>query len=163
MTQIRFKKLFTKKEVVKILNEASRDINATLGIQDDQGNPLWGEIPENPSRRYPIAIGAQVLGWVVSTGEALFISSLLSYLAREELEKRQMANELLQKYKEINLLYNLSEKITASLDLSVVAELVIGESKRLFKTSSASIMLLNEERKCTRNYLCLWNCQETEF
>ncbi len=146
MTQIRFKKLFTKKEVVKILNEASRDINATLGIQDDQGNLLWGEIPENPSRRYPIAIGAQVLGWVVSTGEALFISSLLSYLAREELEKRQMANELLQKYKEINLLYNLSEKITASLDLSVVAELVIGESKRLFKTSSASIMLLNEER-----------------
>ena len=147
MTQIRFKKLLAKKEVANILNEVSRDISATVGIQDDQGNLLWGEIPENPSGKYPIAIGDEVLGWVVSIGEASSISSLLSYLAREELEKRQMASELLQKYQEINLLYNLSEKITASLDLSVVAQLVIGESKRLFKTTSASIMLLNEERK----------------
>ena len=147
MTQIRFKKLLAKKEVAKILNEVSRDISATVGIQDHQGNLLWGEIPENPSGRYPITIGDEVLGWVVSIGEAASISSLLSYLAKEELEKRQMARELLQKYQEINLLYNLSEKITASLDLSVIAQLVIGESKRLFKTTSASIMLFNEERK----------------
>ena len=147
MTQIRFKKLLAKKEVVKILNELSRNISATLGIQDHQGNLLWGEIPENPSGRYPITIGDEVLGWVVSIGEAASISSLLSYLAKEELQKRQMASELLQKYQEINLLYNLSEKITASLDLSVIAQLVIGESKRLFKTTSASIMLFNEERE----------------
>lgn len=146
MTQIRFKKLLAKQEVVKILNQGIKDIGTTIGIQDQQGNLLWGEIPKNPSMRYPIAIGDEILGWVVSQREVSSISSLLSYLAKQELEKRQMASELLQKYKEINLLYNLSEKITTSLELSVVAELVISETRRLFKTTNASIMLLNEER-----------------
>ena len=146
MTQISFKKLLAKKEVAEILNQAIRDISATVGIQDTQGKLLWGESPENPSGRYPIAVDDQVLGWVVSQGDALSISSLLSYLAKEEINRRQMASELLQKYKEINLFSRLSEKITASLELSVVMESVIGEIKRLIKATSGSIMLLNEQR-----------------
>jgi len=147
MTKIKLKKLLAKKEVAKILKEAIRDISVPIGIQDDQGKLLWGKTPENPSGKYAIAIGDAVIGWVLSQGDALAISLLLSYLAREELEKRQMAYELLHKYKEINLLYNLSEKITGSLELSVVAQLVIEESQRLFKATSASIMLLNEEKQ----------------
>jgi sigma-B regulation protein RsbU (phosphoserine phosphatase) len=147
MTQISFKKLLAKKEVAELLNQAIKTSSATVGIQDAQGNLLWGKIPEHPSGKYPIAVGDRLLGWVVSQGDALSIPSVLNYLAKEEIEKRQMASELLQKYKEINLFYRLSEKITASLELSVVMESVIGETKRLIETTSGSIMLLNEEKK----------------
>lgn len=143
MTQISLKKLLVKKEVAKFLNQA---ISSTVGIQDAQGKLLWGEIPEYPSSRHPIAVDEQVLGWVVSQGDTLSISSLLSYLVKEEIDKRQMASELLQKYKEINLFSRLSEKITASLELSVVMESVIGEIKRLIKATSGAILLLNEQK-----------------
>lgn len=57
-----------------------------------------------------------------------------------------MVSELLQKYKEINLFYRLSEKITASLELSLVMKSVIEEIQRLLKATGGSIMLLNEQQ-----------------
>lgn len=44
------------------------------------------------------------------------LSSFLTCLAEGELEKRSLGQETLDKYKEINLLYDTTEKMTALLN-----------------------------------------------
>uniref|UniRef100_A0ACD5GSN0 Adenylate/guanylate cyclase domain-containing protein n=1 Tax=Desertifilum tharense IPPAS B-1220 TaxID=1781255 RepID=A0ACD5GSN0_9CYAN len=56
-----------------------------------------------------------------------------------------MANETLERYKEINLLYEISGKISTCLDVQAIANLVLDEARRLIAATSGSLMLFNEE------------------
>ncbi|OGW22329.1 MAG: hypothetical protein A2X55_09595 [Nitrospirae bacterium GWB2_47_37] len=62
-----------------------------------------------------------------------------------ESERRNLADETLNKYKEINLLYNMAEKVSSCLDPGEVAKLVIDETKKFIDGSGTSLKLLNEE------------------
>jgi len=77
--------------------------------------------------------------------KAAAIASLLTYLAGQEMEKKTLAKEVLDKYREINLFYDLSEKLTACLDVQEIAKLVILEAKKLIRATNVSVMLLDPQ------------------
>jgi len=56
-----------------------------------------------------------------------------------------LARETLDKYRELNLLYNISEKLTGCLALYQVAQLAIDEARRIIPATSASAMLLDDK------------------
>lgn len=62
---------------------------------------------------------------------------LLSYA----LEKRDVANEALDRYREVNLLYAVSETLAARLDSSEIAGLVLREASRIIHTDAALVLL----------------------
>jgi GAF domain-containing protein len=51
---------------------------------------------------------------------------------------------MLERYRELNLLYNLSEKLAASLELAAVAQMALDEASRLIKASGGCVALLDE-------------------
>ena len=145
MTKISLKRLIHKKEVEAIINDISNVMKMPLCISDAEGKVLMGKASTHSSNRYPVQLGNQVIGWVTGLENASIVASLLTYLANQELEKKNLARETLDKYKEINLLYNISGKLSACLDVKEIAKLVIDEATRLIQATSASAMLLNEK------------------
>jgi putative methionine-R-sulfoxide reductase with GAF domain len=149
MAKISLKRLLAKKEVSSILNDLLKVIDTPITIQDIDGK-LFIDIDNDtiqPLEKYPVELASEVIGWVIGGEKASFVASLLSHLLKNELEKKTLARETLDKYKELNLIYNISERITACLDLKEVAKLVIDEARKLIAADSGSLMLLNKETK----------------
>jgi phosphoserine phosphatase RsbU/P len=152
MSQVNLKKLLARKEVLPIINSVLSSVGKTVSIQDADGNVIIGKdfdsVSDNAERK-PIQVGEEILGWVsgigLSSSELESVVALVTYIANREVEKKGLAAEALARYKEINLFYQLSEKITASLELPVVGGLIIEEARKLIKTTSGSVMLLNKE------------------
>ncbi len=145
MVKINLKRVLAKKEISSILSELIRTIDTPISIWDLEGKPLIENGNTQLLDKYPVELAGEVIGWVIGTEKASPVASLLSYLAKNEFETKTLARETLDRYKEINLIYNISGKITACLDLKEVAKLVIDEARRLRAGDNGSLMLLNKE------------------
>lgn len=146
MIHISLKRLLLKKEVSFIVREIMALLGTPVFVQDSEGRVLLGNAGEGCFKnRHPIKLGERVIGWVNGGERALVLASLLSYLATVELEKKAIGREALEKYKEITLLYDITEKLTASLNPKDVAQLVVDQAKRLIRADYISVMLINED------------------
>ena len=132
------------KGACSILKDIIEATNASLSIQDRDYKILMGDGDYSLLGGYPVVVAGEVIGWVSGDEKAPSVAALLSYLADKELEKKLLGREVLDKYKEINLLYNISEKIATSLELEEVARLIIEEARKSIRATGASVMLLNE-------------------
>ncbi|MEA5466673.1 GAF domain-containing sensor histidine kinase [Leptothoe sp. PORK10 BA2] len=140
MVSVNLKKLVLRQEWALIQGV----INATdsnVSIETADGQWLMGSQTET-EQRYPITLDGQILGWVNGDPKAEVIATLISQLAYRESEKRALAKELLDKYKEISLLFNLSEKIIDSSDVREVGSLVLEEARQLLKSSHGALWLM---------------------
>lgn len=146
MVQISLKKLVSK-EGFSLLNKLIDTIGVPVTIQDVEGRILLGASSHKLSEKHPVQLSGEVIGWVIGPEKAAAIASLLSHLATKELEKRTLANDLLDRYREITLLYDIAQKFTASLDLKEVARLVIEEARRLIAATSGILLLDNGTQK----------------
>ncbi|MBW4515051.1 MAG: GAF domain-containing protein [Timaviella obliquedivisa GSE-PSE-MK23-08B] len=143
MISASLKKLVFKKEL-SLIKEIVNAVDSQITIQDSDGQFLLGKPIASYSHQFPIQLAGQLLGWVNGDERAAAIASLLENLAHREIEKRTLAQELLSKYKEISLLFNISEKIIDSLDVQEIASLVLDEAKGLLKSESGVLLLIGE-------------------
>lgn len=142
MVSIDLKKNVLKKEYSLIQDV----INATasqVSVETADGQLVLGSRAEGP-HRYAIEVDGDVLGWVKGNQNAQVIATLIAQLAYRELEKRSLAQELLSKYKEISLLFNLSEKIIDCPDIQEIATLVLEEARQVLSSSHGALMLLQD-------------------
>lgn len=147
MTQIKLKRLLSKKkEAASIVYALIEAISAPVSIQDIEGNILIGSVHNGSSGKYSITCGYDLIGWTIGQVRAEPIATLLTYLANKEAEKDTLTDETLERYRELNLLYHLSEKLATSIELTTVAQTALDEASRLIKTSAGWVMLLNEEQ-----------------
>lgn len=157
------KKLVLRKEL-SLIKEVISAIDSSLSIYDANDNLLLGSANNHGMHNYPVRLEGEIIGWVTGSEKANIVASLLSHLANKELEKKTLAREVLSKYKEITLLFNISEQIIASIDVKEVAKLVLDEAKRLLKSVSGSVMLLHENTDFLENLATFGNdfdCQTT--
>ncbi len=147
MAHVSLKRLIRrKKEAASIVENFINTAAGPVAIKDSQGNLLLGHDVETGSDRYPVTLADETIGWVVGeSGLAQALASLLSYLVSKEIEKKTLANEVLDRYREINLLYNISEKLTATLHLESVLALALDEASRLITGERGMILLLDKK------------------
>jgi GAF domain-containing protein len=86
----------------------------------------------------------ETIGYVMGGSQAAPLAELLAQLASKETEKKALANEVLGLYREVNLLYNLSEKLASSLELGPVAQLALSQARTLIKATDGLVMLVDE-------------------
>ncbi|MEO1297760.1 MAG: GAF domain-containing protein [Cyanobacteria bacterium J06636_16] len=146
MVGVNLKKVVLKKEL-SLIQDFINVIDPNLSIQSAEGHLILEGKAHAGSHRYPIALDGQILGWVNGNEQAGAIANLISRLAHRELEKLALAQELLSKYKEIALLFNLSEKIIDSPDVNEVASLVLEEAQQLLKSSNGSLLIVQSKAK----------------
>ncbi len=148
MLDIRLKRMLAKKRYAAILNELGALTGAAVRVLDADRTEIFssGNAPVG-RHEHPVEIGGETVGWVTGNEKATSVASVLEQLIRSELEKKDLGRDSLEKYKELNTLYDITEKIAKCLDTEEVANLVISEAQRLIPSDSISVMLLDKKKK----------------
>lgn len=149
MSRISLKKILSERKVSELVKKIISAMDSPVIIQDKDGMILVdGSIGDVTISEYPVMNSEDVIGWIRGSKSASSIALLLTHLAETESVKKELVRELLAKYKELALLYNIAERITISPEIKEVAKLVIEEAKSSIKATSASVMLFNKQRGC---------------
>ena len=139
------------KTVLGARSEAKASLAALMGalegplaIEDAAGNLLMGAA-HNGACRVPVLCGETTLGHVSGpVASAQVLGSLLQHLAAKEAERRALAGEVLHLYREIHLIDELSENLTALLEVSAVGRSALAQAHRLIAATCGGILVRDE-------------------
>ena len=143
MSRINFKKLVLRKEESTLLRDMAAACGSSYTIWDAAGALIAGQNTMS-GEKLPVVISGEVFGWVCAQKGAAALVSLLRYSIMREREKVALARETLEKYKEISVLYDLSGRIAASLNIEEVAKLVIEEALKVVHADNVSLMIVDQ-------------------
>jgi hypothetical protein len=134
------------RHVAPMLSVLLAGTDARLTITDIEGTmvldrQVGGAPPDAPVERHPITVEGRTVGWVEGPRPAGSIAAVLSYAASRETDKRALAREALDRYRELSLIYELSETIGATLEVGAVAAVAVGEASRLPSGGEGFIVL----------------------
>jgi adenylate cyclase len=108
--------------------------DARVRIEDAAGNVVLQRdagAGAGETQRYPIAAGGAVVGWVEGPKVGAAVAAVLSYAWARETDKRSLSQEALDRYRELNLIYDLAQSIGATLEVPAVCRVAIAEASRL--------------------------------
>lgn len=142
MTRLKLKKLLSnKKEVTTIVCDLIQALNAPVSIYDADGVVLIGIPSHEAKEKYPIICQGEVVGWTRGEEQGGLIAALLTHLVEKEAEKDTLADETLERYRELNLLYHIGETIGASLDSGEILQSVLVEANRIIRADVSTMLL----------------------
>ncbi|RIA08782.1 class 3 adenylate cyclase [Flavobacteriaceae bacterium MAR_2010_72] len=75
--------------------------------------------------------------------EAKLIGEVIQLVLQKELEKKNIANEVLGLYREINMIYNFSEKISEKIDNVSIAQTALEEAQQIIDITHGSVFILD--------------------
>jgi hypothetical protein len=114
-----------------------RAVTDALGVElcivDSSGKPLLGYTVADPSHaRIPVEGAEATLGFVIGpAAAATTLASLLNHLAVRESESRALGAEVLQLYREINVIEQLSEQLAPLIDVASISHAALQQAQRL--------------------------------
>jgi hypothetical protein len=95
--------------------------------------------------RAPVDFQDETLGFVVGpSAAAAGLASLLMSLAARESEGRALASEVLHLYREVHLIEQLSEQLSALLNFSAVSQSSLEQAQRLIAATHGTIVIIDE-------------------
>jgi transcriptional regulator with GAF, ATPase, and Fis domain len=112
-------------------------------LQTDQAPPAGGI--------RVLLVHGEALGYLVASGKLALsqleaAAGLLTRMLAHALEKRALAQETLERYREINLLYKIQQAIGDRPELSYIAHMVLQESIRVIKAESGVLLAANPDQ-----------------
>ena len=125
MSPVSLRKILNKKELPSLLQGLVYQLNIAIDVELVDGTKLISIGKQTAENRYPIEVSGEIIGWVVGGEQATLLATLLSFLAKQEAEKKILAKELLERYQEIDLFEDISTQLTTSLDTRQIAQLVL--------------------------------------
>lgn len=150
---IDLKRLVTRhRHVAPMLSALLAGTDARVIVTDAAGELILQREGSGPAgaastdgQRYPILLEGQPVGWVEGQRVAAAIAAVLGYAAAREHDKRSLAQEALERYRELNLIYDLADQIGATLEIPAVAAVAVHEASRL-PAGGAGFLLLRTAR-----------------
>lgn len=146
MAQVTLEKLLRKNKALQAaLLTLAGGMGGELGVQDADGALLLGRSMGAASHSAPVELNGAVLGRVASDAAPApllaALAQMLATIAAQEAEKRALGAELLDKYRELNLLYTLSERLLVEPDPQAIATLALAEAGRVIQTTAGWLLL----------------------
>jgi hypothetical protein len=118
-----------------------------LSIVDPSGKVLMGKACSNGANgedsRAEVRSEEATLGYVAGpAASAGALAEFLKYMAARESERRAMASEVLNLYREVHLIEHLSEELAALLNLSSVSQSALEQAQRLIPATHGGILVM---------------------
>ncbi len=145
MISINFQKLLNQKDIKYLVKNLFATVETPLYLVSTDGKVLFGTFTEGLTEKYPVDLSGTTYAWVVGDSKALLISQLISFLIKKEFEKKSLAEELLERYEEIDLFDELSTQITNSLDINQIAQLVLERISTIVECDIGGFLLLEPQ------------------
>ena len=149
MKTVDLRKILSRKYGPSAIGEMMRAIDKSIVVLDANGIKILGAAAgiagSAAGVEVPIRQGENVIGWVSGGDKVPLFASFLGHIAEKEMDTKLLARDTLDKYKELNMLYGINEKIATCLDPAKVAQIIIAEVRKLIRADNASVMLMNDE------------------
>ncbi len=107
----------------------------------ERGGPAGTGPGEAGGSRHDVAVDGETLGWVEGGRSARGIAAVLAYAAARERDKRSLANEALERYRELSLIYDLAATIGGHDDLEAIVGTAVAELSRLPNDARGFLLL----------------------
>jgi adenylate cyclase len=118
--------------------------NAGVRISDEEGLViLEREAAGIGFEKFPITVEGKTVGWVEGDRTARAIAAVLSYAVAREADKRSLAREALDRYRELNLIYQLADQLSGELDIESVGRIVLAETAKLPAGGAGFLLVLD--------------------
>jgi hypothetical protein len=114
-----------------------------LALLQPDGALLWGEVGADPSESI---VGPMVR---VRGARATEAAAALTAMLALEAERRALAQEVLGLYREVNLLYTLTESLSGASDRTDLARRTLAQATRIVTASSAAMVIDDDGRRST--------------
>ncbi len=115
------------------------EADGTVILHREGSGPMGTTATE--AQRFPILLDSSIVVWVEGQRVAAAVAAVLGYAAAREQDKRSLAQEALERYRELNLIYDLADQIGATLETAAVAAVAIREAGRLPAGGTGFILL----------------------
>ncbi|HET7726921.1 MAG TPA: GAF domain-containing protein [Candidatus Limnocylindrales bacterium] len=119
--------------------------DAQVTIRDAEGETILDRGGLGGGERFPIVAEYDTIGWVEGGRTARVVASVLSYAASRERDKRSLAAEALERYRELSLIYDLADALGARDDEAAVGALVADQLARLADGAAAFVLELGDD------------------
>lgn len=113
-----------------------------VGVVNIAGKLLHGDSADGD--RAEIRSGGEVIGHVTEPNP-YDLALMLGFLADRETELRALARESLDRYKELTMLYSISEKIISARSHAEIAQAICDEASGVLGSDSVTALILNAE------------------
>ncbi len=136
------------RHVAPMLSTLLAGTDATVTLRDAEGGVVLrregadrGGSVQGP---FPIVADGRTIGSAEGGPLARSIAAVLSYAVSRELDKRALAGEALDRYRELNLIYQLAESLGSTLEVGAIARAALAEASRLPAGGTGFLLLLDE-------------------
>jgi HD-GYP domain-containing protein (c-di-GMP phosphodiesterase class II) len=116
-------------------------LGTSFGIVDEHHATLAGAADMTDGLRVPVLFSGNVIAWLIAPRYAEVLAVNLEGLIALEMEKKDVATDALEMYREINLLFHLHEVVGTSLNPIEVCETLTNEVQRLVSCEACMIFL----------------------
>jgi hypothetical protein len=121
------------RQVAPMLSALLAGTDATLTLRDPDGSVVLerdGHDGGAVAGVFPIIADGQTIGTAEGGPLARTIATVVSYAVSRELDKIALAREALERYRELNLIYELAETLGSELEVRAIAASAAAEADR---------------------------------
>jgi len=145
MARINLKKIIQRdQEVATILQQLIAQSGETISIADQKGKWLIGTAPENERPFQTIELEGTMVGKVYGKAGIKPIADLIQVLVNREQERKKLGTEVLDLYREVNLMYNFAQKLGETIDQVGIAQLTLKETNNLISATGGMVALFQD-------------------
>ena len=134
----------------RLVGLLSESLGVSVAVEDADGRMLVGEHAIPLASRFAVMHDDTCVGWVTGPEQAAVVATVLSQLVARDAERKALGSEVLNLYRELNLIYGFSEKLAALLDVERVSALTLEQARHLIVATDGVVMLLDDESGALR-------------
>jgi adenylate cyclase len=148
MARINLKKLIQRnQETAAILQQLITQSGKIIAIADNKGKWLMGSPPDDETLFQLVEFDGIEGGRVYGNEGVKPIADLIQLLVNQEQERKKLGTEVLDLYREVNLMYNFAQKLGETIDQAGIAQLTLAETNNLISATDGMVALFREDNK----------------
>ena len=136
------------RHVAPMLSTLLGATHAAVRITDPHGAViLEREAGGIGDERFPIVVEGETVGWVEGDRVARAVAAVIGYAAAREADKRSLAREALDRYRELNLVYELAETLSGLRSVAAIGQAALAEVRRMRGEGAAFLLIADHETR----------------
>ena len=128
-----------------LLESLGEHMNLKFSISSVDGSILWGA-DSSSERLFELRENDVFFAEVNADNEqGQVIVNLIMALVRKDLEKKKIGNEVLGLYREINMIYGFSERLSETIEQASIAEMALTEASQIIDSSHGLFLIYDTD------------------